>query len=186
MKTILLVLILAATQDTQRSDCTALAATQGAMVTLEKVPAPAPSPTPAPDGAAIGGPIDTYHDAKTLIDKGNALADRGKSLLDQAQRDGKITVDIRLPLVPGTDALVAYPPGRTCRSGRCPLRSADPTPPAGNPQTQANPSEACAGGVCPTCPSAAQTPPASTSAAEATAQHSSGAYRVRRVWRWRR
>jgi hypothetical protein len=182
MNMILLVLVLAATQDAQRSDCTALAATQGAMVTLDKAPAPAPAPKPAPDGAQFGGPIDTYHDAKTLIDKGNVLADRGKALLDQAQRDGKITVDIRLPAAPATSALAACPPGGTCRSGRCPLQSAETTPPVGNPPTPTRPGEACAGGVCPTCPSAAQ----ASSAAEPAAQQSSGAYRIRRVWRWRR
>lgn len=150
MKTVLLLLVLAATQDAQRADCTALAATQGAVVTLEKAPAPAPKP--APDGAQAGGPIDTYRDAKALIDKGNALADRGKALLDQAQRDGKITVDVHLPAAMATTPLAASLPGGTCHSGRCPQQSVETTPPAGNPPTPAKPGEACAGGVCPSCP----------------------------------
>ena len=186
MKTILLVLVLAATQDAQRADCTALAATQGAMLTLEKAPAPAPTPTPAPDGAPVGGPIDTYRDAKTLIDKGNALADRSKALLDQAQRDGKITVDIRLPTPPATGALAACPPGGTCRSGLCPLRQAASTPPASNPQTPSKPGGDCPGGVCPSCPSAEQAIPPRTTADSSSAQCSGGTCQIRRFWRWHR
>ena len=44
-----------------------------------------------------GGIFDTIKQAKELIRKGNLLADRGKEILDAVQRDGKITVDIRLP-----------------------------------------------------------------------------------------
>lgn len=55
--------------------------------------------TPCPDcrGSQFGGPLDTWRDAKELIRKGNELADRSKALFDQAERDGKIRVDIRLP-----------------------------------------------------------------------------------------
>jgi len=186
MKTILMVLVLAATQDAQRTDCTALTATQGAMVTLEKAPAPAPTPKPAPDGAPVGGPIDTYRDAKTLIDKGNALADRGKALLDQAQRDGKITVDIRLPTPSAPAATATCPLGGTCRNGRCPLRQAELTPPASNPQTPSKPGGDCPGGVCPSCPSAEQAAPPRTTADSSSAQCNGGACQFRRFWRWRR
>lgn len=88
--------------------------------------------TPCPecsDGSAglSGGPIDTYRDARELIDKGNALADRGKAILDAAERDGKITVDVRLPtpsieqielgqfdIEPTAPDLVSACPGGTC------------------------------------------------------------------------
>jgi len=46
--------------------------------------------------SSYGGPLDTWRDAKNLIQKGNELADRGTAILDQAERDGKLTVDIRL------------------------------------------------------------------------------------------
>ena len=73
------------------NDWTPRVATEGAMVTLEKevspAPVPKPIPKPDPDGAGIGtkleSPLDTYHEAKALIAKGNDLADRGKVILDQ-------------------------------------------------------------------------------------------------------
>ena len=95
-----------------------------ALATMTDSPAPLPKPdrcercrgtgylthgdghrTPCPDcqggaEASFGGPLDTLRDAKELIRKGSDLADRGKTILDQAQRDGKITVDIRLPEPP--------------------------------------------------------------------------------------
>jgi hypothetical protein len=63
-----------------------------AMFTQEVVPVPAPD-----TGALPTGPLDIVRDAKSLIEKGNVLADRGKQILDAAQRDGKVTVDVRLP-----------------------------------------------------------------------------------------
>jgi|LSQX01.3.fsa_nt_gb hypothetical protein len=58
--------------------------------------------TPCPDCSDgirgdYSGPLDTWRDAKDLIRKGNELANRGKQLLDRAERDGKICVDILLP-----------------------------------------------------------------------------------------
>ena len=44
-----------------------------------------------------GGPLDIIRQAKELIRKGNELANKGKALLDAIQKDGRITVDIRLP-----------------------------------------------------------------------------------------
>jgi hypothetical protein len=74
--------------------------------------------TPCPDcraGAAgpYGGPLDTLRDAKDLIRKGTELADRSKALLDAAERDGKITVDVHLP-DPNVSAS-----GPSCPSGVC-------------------------------------------------------------------
>jgi hypothetical protein len=57
--------------------------------------APAPGPGPDDTGALPQGWI--ISDARDLIAKGNALADRGKAILDAAERDGKVTVDVRLP-----------------------------------------------------------------------------------------
>ncbi len=46
-----------------------------------------------------GGFLDVVRQAKDLIRKGNELADRGKAILDAVQREGKLTVDIRLPKI---------------------------------------------------------------------------------------
>jgi len=61
----------------------------------ERNPMPPPVVQPAPTGL-----LDTIRAAKALIAKGNALADRGKQLLDAAQRDGKIRLGVILPDVP--------------------------------------------------------------------------------------
>jgi hypothetical protein len=136
------------------------------LATATMAPSPAPAPakclrcrgtgwiehgdghrTPCPEcqqGSAgpFGGPLDTLHDAKELITKGNALADRGKAILDQAERDGKITVDIRLPKSVATQAR-----NGSCPGGICPLMPPMPvqTPPdvVPFPATQG-----CPGGVC--------------------------------------
>ena len=78
----------------------------------------------------VGGPIDTYRDAKALIDKGNALADRGKAILDQAQRDGKITVDMRLPTPPVSNPQTQSANGRDLPGRRLsfPVASKGSTP----------------------------------------------------------
>jgi hypothetical protein len=103
-------------------DWTPRVAAEGAIVTLEWEIPPAPLPTPKPDGARKGtrveSPLDTYREAKALIDKGNTLADRGKAILDQAERDGKITVDIRLPEPLVNDS---RPKRKPCSGGICPL-----------------------------------------------------------------
>lgn len=75
--------------------------------------------TPCPDcsdgdSGPRGGPLDTWHDAKELIRKGNDLADRSEALFDQAEHDGKITVDIQLPK---PDASTT----RTCPGDVCPI-----------------------------------------------------------------
>jgi len=83
-----------------------------------------------------GGPLDIIRQAKELIRKGNQLADRGKALLDAIQRDGKLTVDIRLPQtsaecpdgkcsIPGslpkvyTATTREASPGVSCSNGKC-------------------------------------------------------------------
>jgi len=105
--------------------------------------------TPCPDcsdgdSGSYGGPLDTWRDAKDLIRKGNDLADRGTALLDAAQRDGKITVDVRLP-----DTDVSAGGNTSCPGGVCPVppltwpaqpAEADPATPSAAP--------GCAGGVC--------------------------------------
>jgi len=73
--------------------------------------------TPCPDcrsGAAVGGPLETYRDARVLIRKGNELADRGRAILDAAERDGKITVEVRLPALDRATE-------RLCPDGVCPV-----------------------------------------------------------------
>ncbi len=125
-------------------------ACEAALVTLLDAPQPAPVPD-APDlgdaaGELYGGPLDTLRDAKELIRKGNDLADRGKALLDAAQRDGKITVDVQLPKpfpVAGTSA------PQLCIGGICPVVPPRPEVPAPPPQATATvQGDACPGGVC--------------------------------------
>ena len=76
---------------------TPLIATEASVVTMAHREAPLVEPDDTDIGQPAGGPFDSIRDAKELIRKGNELADRGKVLLDQAERNGKITVDIRLP-----------------------------------------------------------------------------------------
>jgi len=59
-----------------------------------------------------GGPLDIYKQAKELIRKGNELANKGKALLDAIQKEGRITVDIRLPQV-----------AADCPDGKCSIRA---------------------------------------------------------------
>jgi hypothetical protein len=144
------------------NDWTPVIATEGAMVTLEKsVPTPLPQPKPDPDGAgatgqSVTGPLDTLRDAKELIRKGNDLADQSVAILDQARRDGKITVDIRLPKSMAADKATPPTPRKTCPGGACPHLpswsasttgdnpASTPTPDAANTPTR----QACKGGVC--------------------------------------
>jgi len=144
------------------NDWTPVIATEGAMVSLEKSePAPLPQPKPDPDGAGAAGqpvtsPLDTLRDAKELIRKGNDLANQSVAILDQARRDGKITVDIRLPKPTAADAAAPQTPRTTCPGGVCPHLpswatvatagdvTTNPTP--RNPDTSAR--QPCQGGVC--------------------------------------
>ena len=125
------------------------AAVDLAIATMDEAPQPGPSPakcsrcngtgwithgdghrTPCPDcqeGSAshYGGPLDTLRDAKTLIAKGNALADRGKMLLDAAKADGKIMLAVHLPNVlrsSCTTKTIQIDKKQTCPGGVCPYR----------------------------------------------------------------
>jgi hypothetical protein len=106
------------------NDWTPLVAAEGALVTIEMdvSSVPLPSPLPKLDGAGKGvkleSPLSTYRDAQSLIQKGNELADRGKAILNRAEREGKLTVDIRLPALPADDSSSRR---KTCSSGNCPL-----------------------------------------------------------------
>ena len=120
--------------------------------------------TPCPDcqnGSSnqYGNPLDTLRDAKSLIAKGNALADRGKVLLDAAEVEGKISVDIRLPKT---------------------LRSAKPA------ESKPTDSGMCPNGVCPWMPKAPpQTSPDVTTPANAGRRMDWG-HRLRLFGRFRR
>lgn len=86
---------------TRWSPLVAVAAAEAAMHD-GSTPAPDPAPDPDPDdddgsGAKPAGPLDFYRDAKALVAKGNALADRGKAILDRAEAEGKVTIDVKLP-----------------------------------------------------------------------------------------
>ena len=76
---------------------TPLIATEASVVTMTEREAPLVEPEDTDIGQPAGGPFDSIRDAKELIRKGNELADRGKTILDQAEREGMITVDIHLP-----------------------------------------------------------------------------------------
>ena len=117
--------------------------------------------TPCPDchnGSAgpYGGPLDTLREAKELIAKGNELADRSKALLDAAERDGKITVDIRLPkATPPVLGEAAPAAGKTtCPGGFCPYVPVptDPgqatAPTTGTDAGDANSAWSCSGSSC--------------------------------------
>jgi len=123
--------------------------------------------TPCPDcrsGAGYGGPLETYRDARALIRKGNELADRGRAILDAAERDGKITVDVRLPALDRAterlcpDGVCSVAPKRAastlCPDGICPLpneRSAPIGYPDGVCPIPGEYSE-CPDGICPLPP----------------------------------
>lgn len=146
MKSLIMVLMVSFTSAVWSNEWTPLVATEGAMLTLEKEtpPAPQPMPKPNPDGAGKGAqvesPLDSFREAKALIAKGNALADRGKAILDRAQQDGKITVDIRLPTPPANDSLPRRKTMETCPGGTCPLQAQakDPSPANGEPMPTCN------------------------------------------------
>ena len=97
-----------------------------------------------PGGAArdysgpYGGPLDTLREAKELIRKGNELADRSKALFDRAERDGKISVDIRLPKpnLQSRGPVKKEPVTNTCPGGVCPLVPEYPKQPAKPTVTQ--------------------------------------------------
>jgi hypothetical protein len=137
---------------TGATDWTPTIACEGAMVSMAEAPMPEPEPAPddgAMPGSPITGPLDTFRDAKELIRKGNDLADRSKALLDAAQRDGKITVDIRLPKVDGRSitaepATPAAPPSIVCGPAGCTLVPSLPPPAV----TSSPPPVGCATGVC--------------------------------------
>ena len=89
--------------------------------------------TPCPDCSdgsigPYGGPLDTWRDAKDLLRKGNELADRSKQLLDRAERDGKISVDIRLPKpnLHSETPVEKKPVTSTCPGGVCPIVPSQP------------------------------------------------------------
>jgi Zn finger protein HypA/HybF involved in hydrogenase expression len=79
----------------------------------------------AGDAQIFGGPIDTIREAKELIAKGRALADRTKAILDAAEREGKVSVDVKLP---GHVTGSAPACGGDCAA--CPLPCAQPPGPA--------------------------------------------------------
>jgi hypothetical protein len=58
------------------------------------------TPCPQCQGSAgdeYSGPLDTIRDAKELIRQANRAVERGNAILDAVERDGKVTVDVRLP-----------------------------------------------------------------------------------------
>lgn len=111
-------------------------ACEAAVVTLIDAPQPAPQPDPGDQtGATYGGPLDMLRDARELIRKGNDLADRGKTILDAAEREGKVTIDVRLPGTSVRD---------DCPDGRCPTIP----PPTSVPVAQTGTTYDCSGGVC--------------------------------------
>lgn len=109
---------------TATADYTDVAAADMALATMVDTSLPTPAPgkcekcggdgwldhgdghrTPCPEcnpGAPLlrlGGPVDTIREAKALIRKANKAVDRGTAILDAVERDGKVSVDIKLPRV---------------------------------------------------------------------------------------
>ncbi len=95
---------------------TPLIATEASVVTMTERDAPQVEPNDTDLGQPVGGPLDSIRDAKELVRKGNELADRGKALLDQAERNGKITVDIHLP---GSDPKQETSSSESAVTNRC-------------------------------------------------------------------
>ena len=146
------------------SDYRDAAAVDLAISTMADTPAPLPKPvcdrcngigwithgdghkTLCPDcqeGSAgqYGSPLDTFRDAKALIAKGNALADRGKILFDAAQRDGKITLDVRLPKSSAIQSIKRPDTKLSCPDGVCPWKPDKPDVPKPTSDVTAAPSE---------------------------------------------
>ena len=88
-------------ESTATADYTDVAAADMALATM--VEPATPQPLPPPDGSdngslvRVGGPVDTIREAKALIRKANKAVDRGTAILDAVERDGKVSVDIKLP-----------------------------------------------------------------------------------------
>ena len=77
-----------------------------------------------------GGPFDIIKQAKELIRRGNELAERGKALLDAFEKDGKITVDIRLPDAPKQPPKEEPKPitvSSGCANGQCSVSGYKPS-----------------------------------------------------------
>jgi hypothetical protein len=139
---------------------TPVIATECAMITLEKstpAPIPQPAPKPDPDGAkpgsqAVTSPLDMFRDARTLIDKGQSLADRSKAILDQAEQDGKITLDVHLPKPAPTELARADVSSgcKNCHGGVCPYApNASEKNKSDTTATDKTPaSSGCQGGTC--------------------------------------
>ncbi len=75
------------------------------------------------------GPLNIIWQAKELIRKGNKLAQRGKDLLDAFERDGKVTIDIKLPIKPTVVSKVIAPANSKCSSGSCKSNFRSPVKP---------------------------------------------------------
>jgi len=102
--------------------------------------------TPCPecsDGSSgpYGGPLDTLREAK----EGNELAYRGKALLDAAEREGKITVDVHLPKSE-SPRVEHRPAGGTCPGAFCPY--VPPAPSEGTNASDARTAGSCSSGSC--------------------------------------
>jgi len=73
-------------------------------------------------GDIYGGPLDTVRQVKELIARGDELTAWGLALKSQADREGKVTIDIRLP---GGSVAHAPPPNEMtridCTDGVCQL-----------------------------------------------------------------
>lgn len=99
----LLPLLAGCNESTATADYTDVAAADMALATM--VEPNTPQPLPPPDGSdngsvsRVGGPVDTIREAKALIRKANKAVDRGTAILDAVERDGKVSVDIKLPRV---------------------------------------------------------------------------------------
>jgi hypothetical protein len=81
-------------------------------------PAPEPDDSGAP-GRPITGPLDMIREAQELIRNGSELVDRSKGLLDAAEREGKITVDVLLPKL--QTPVTQQTPSVSCSGGTCRL-----------------------------------------------------------------
>ncbi len=111
----------------------------------ETAPASTVQTAAEPESFAVGavadrqGIFDTVRDAKALIHD-------ARSIIDQAQKDGEVTVKVKLPSTPPTASFA--PPAQSPTHTQPPPLAATGTAEPGEPESDAQEQSGCAGGAC--------------------------------------